>query len=77
MPVTGRPETCAISSSVTGIEPLEQWNNLPEDFEQIEEPVVDQIPGASENNPAILPAEKFDRLLDIVLTGLSWWVRTV
>jgi hypothetical protein len=31
-------------------EPLEQWNNLLEDFEKIEEPVVDQIPGASKNN---------------------------
>ena len=57
--------------------PLEQWNGLPGDFEQIGEPVVDHTTRVSENNQAILSAEKFDRLLDSVLTGLSWWVRTI
>jgi len=57
--------------------PLEQWNGLPGDFQQIGEPVVDHTTGVSRNNRAIPPAEKFDRLLDSVLIGLSWWVRTI
>jgi hypothetical protein len=57
--------------------PLEQWNGLPGDFEQIREPVVDHTTGVSENNRVILPTEKIDRLLDSVLTGLLWWVHSV
>lgn len=37
---------------------------------QIQGPVVDQIPEASENILSILPVEKYDTPLDIIQVGL-------
>ena len=42
---------------------------------QIQEPVVDQIAEASENNLPSLPTEKYDIPLSIIQAGLLWRVR--